>query len=305
MNTRYESDIDFILRMAFGRAVACWPLPVGVGRAARQRAFALDEPDLPPRVLLLRYGLTDFPRAFRAFSVMQALRGMNYPVPGVYYLGWGLHARAALMLVEHVDGRGEEGQTHAFFARVGPGFARALAGLHALNWDTFPDLAILPFRYAFDTLAARVRLHGTSELDTILDWLLARVDEIEEAPHTVLHGDYTLGNVLADGTEVIAVLGWENAFLADPRFDVGYASAVLGAYGLALSDQFLEAYEAAAGPVPDRDFWDVFSALRLLMRLTTIFANAPMEHLEDVKAQALPVWDGLLAFVERRAHLAL
>ncbi len=303
MNTRYDTEIDHVLRIAFGRTVPTWPIPLGVGRADRYRAFALDDPDLPPHVMLVRYPLEAMPRAFRAFSVMQALHEIRFPVPEVYYLGWARASREVLMLSEHVDAHGEEGQTHAFFARVGPHFAQTLAQLHQLEWEELPDLATLPFRYALDALAAHVREFGTSEMDTILDWLLPQVKNIQELPHTVLHGDYTLGNVLGDRVHIVAVLGWENALLADPRFDIGYTSAVLGAYGVALSDQFLASYEVVSGPIPDRVFWDVFSALRLLMRLTNLFDSTPLEQREVVKAQAIPVWNGLLNFVAHRAHL--
>ncbi len=303
MNTHYESEIDHILRMAFGRTVPTWPIPLGVGRSDRHRAFALDDPMLPQGVMLTRYPMTAMSQAARAFSVMQALRDIGFPVPDVYYLGWGRASREVLMLSEHIDAHGEEGQTHAFFARVGPAFAQTLAQLHQLEWEELPDLAILPFRYAFDSLAARVRAFGTSEMDAILDWLLPRAGDVQELPHAVLHGDYTLGNVLGDRVHIVAVLGWENALLADPRFDIGYASAVLGAYGVPLSDQFLAEYEVVSGPIPDRAFWDVFCALRLLMRLTNLFENTPPDQREAIRIQAIPVWNGLLDFVKHRAHL--
>jgi aminoglycoside phosphotransferase (APT) family kinase protein len=305
MDTHYDYEIDMVLRMAFGRAVPTCPIPVGLGRAERYRAFALDDPEgmLPHRVVLARYSPAEMPKAFRAFTVMQALRALRYPVPQVYYLGWGRGMSHALMLADFPEARGMDGQIHAFFARVEPHFAQTLAYLHSLQWDEFPDLPVLPLRVAFDAVATYVRESGTSEMDTILDWLLMKINTVRELPYTVLHGDYTLGNVLAERMWIVSVLGWENALLADPRFDIGYASAALGAYGLALSDRFLAGYEAALGPVPDRDFWDVFSALRLLVRLDGFYDNAPPDQLEALKAQADPVWYGLIEFVKHRAHI--
>jgi aminoglycoside phosphotransferase (APT) family kinase protein len=95
-----------------------------------------------------------------------------------------------------------------------------------------------------------VRQLQAPELHDILDWLTPRAARVKELPLTLLHGDYRLEHVIAEGTRVRAILGWERAVLGDPRLDVGYASAVLGAYGLTLSNQFLDAYLTAAGSLP-------------------------------------------------------
>ncbi len=39
---------------------------------------------------------------------------------------------------------------------------------------------------------------------------------------TIVHGDYRLGNVMVDGTDVVGVFDWEMATLGDPLADVGY-----------------------------------------------------------------------------------
>ncbi|MDQ3385880.1 MAG: phosphotransferase family protein [Actinomycetota bacterium] len=41
-------------------------------------------------------------------------------------------------------------------------------------------------------------------------------------PATIVHGDYRLGNVMVDGTDVVGVFDWEMATLGDPLADVGY-----------------------------------------------------------------------------------
>jgi aminoglycoside phosphotransferase (APT) family kinase protein len=295
-----ESDIASLLQLAFGCAVPTTAIPLPAGQGERLRAFALHDPDLPGRVLLRRYPPEEQARAFRAFTVMRALGALGFPAPAVYALAWSHHTGAIHLLVEYVEGRSDEGQPHAFFARVGAHFAQTLARLHRLPWDTLPDLAVLPLRFAFDDLAAEVRALGAPDILPILGWLAARVDQIDELPHTVLHGDYMLHNVLAEGTRIVAVQNWENALLADPRFDLGYASAALGAYGIVLSDQFVDAYESAAGPVPDRVFWEVFGALRLLARIGGGLAALSPAERDDAEERAWPVWEGLLAFVTER-----
>jgi aminoglycoside phosphotransferase (APT) family kinase protein len=297
------SDIACILQLAFGRAVLTTPVPIPPGHSERFAACALHDPALPPRVLLARYSPQHRSRAFCALTAMQALRSRNFPVPAVYYLGWSHYTRFVLMLMEYIEGRGDEGQPAAFFARIGDHFAQTLARLHRQRWDTPPDLPVKPFHLMYNTLAGQVRALNTPVLVSILNWLDARAGRITELPYTVLHGDYTLHNVLAHGTQVVAVHGWEHAATGDPRLDIGHTSAALGAYGLAFSDQFIEAYEAAAGPVPDRAFWEVFSALRLLTGIERRLDAAPDAHQRRLIAQVGPTWEGLLTLVEHRAGL--
>jgi aminoglycoside phosphotransferase (APT) family kinase protein len=300
-----DSDIAHVLRLAFGRAVPAIPIPVAPGQSEYGMAFALRGPRVPPRVLLLRYSPQHQTRAFRAFTVMQALHDRHFPAPDIYYLGWSYYTRYVLLLVEYVEGRTVGDQPHAFFARIGPHFAETLAQLHRLAWDPFPNLAVTPLPYAFHELLKLVQRLETWQLQEILDWLLARLRQVKELPHTVIHGDYSLHNVLAEHTQVIAVQGWEHAVIADPRFDVGYTSAMLGAYGIALSDQFLEAYTAVAGPVPDCEFWEVFGALRLLARVARTLSTLRPPQRDRFLAQVGPHWQGLLEFVARRSGLNL
>jgi aminoglycoside phosphotransferase (APT) family kinase protein len=301
-----HTEIGCVLRLAFGRDVPRTPIPVPEGQSERTMAFALHGGrSVPERVFLLRYPPRHWDRALRAFTALTALDEQHFPVPAVYYLGWSHHTRYALMLMEYVDGRGDEGMAHAFFVRVGTHFAQTLARLHRLTWDPLPDLPVLPLRLSLFELGERVCVLGTPELCTIYDWLAERVDGVTEQAHTLLHGDYTLHSVLAEGTQVIAVQGWEHATLGDPRLDVGTTSATLGAYGTAFSDQFLDAYQAAAGPIEDCVFWEVFGALCLLAGIAGRVAALTTVDWRAVRREVGPAWEGLLKFVEARTGLEL
>jgi aminoglycoside phosphotransferase (APT) family kinase protein len=300
-----DSDIAHVLRLAFGRDVSALPIPVAPGQSEYGMAFALRGSRVPPRVLLLRYSPQNQTRAFRAFTAMQALHGHRFPAPDIFYLGWSYYTRYVLLLTEYVEGRGVGDQPHAFFARIGPHFAETLAQLHRLTWDPLPNLAVTPLPYAFHELLKQVRRLETWQLQEILEWLLAQLRQVIELPHTLIHGEYSLHNVLAEHTQVIAVQGWEQSVIADPRFDVGYTSAMLGAYGIALSDQFLEAYTAVSGPVPDCEFWEVFGALRLLARVARTLSTLREPQRDRFLAQVGPHWQGLLAFVANRSGLDL
>ncbi len=300
------SEIDQVLRLAFGRPVPVRLLPAEASQPERSLLYALEGPGVPPRVSLRRYPHWDAQRAFRAFTVMRALEAQQFPVAKPYYLGWSHHAGDVLLLTEQPDGEGpQQDQPQRFFARVGESFAFTLAHLHHLPWERFPDVPTTPFHYALSEMVRLVRGLGGNPLQDILDWLLARAARIEELPQTLVHGEYALTHVLAHRTSIVAVQGWENAVVADPRYDVGYASAILGAHSLMLSKVFVDYYQEAAGPLPDLVFWEVFSALRLLARVRRTLAQIGGERQEPFLINIGPVWNGLLAFVESRTGMLL
>lgn len=300
-----DPTLTLVLRLAFGQPVAATPVPVAAGASDIGQVFALHGAQVPEQVILRRYLPARQGQALRAFRVMRALRALHFPVPEVYYVGWGWHDQDTLLLTEWVPGRRVAGQPYAFFARVGEDFAYTLARLHALPWDSLQDLPLTPLRYAFGELAHLVRRLETWELQEILDWLEAHLGGIEELPRVIVHGGYSLECAIAQPPRIVAVEGWEHTVIADPRFDIGFASAMLGAYGVALSDQFLAAYQAAAGPLPDLPFWEVFGALRLLARVARSLSTLRAEQRERFLAQAFPYWQGLLALVEARTGLQL
>jgi aminoglycoside phosphotransferase (APT) family kinase protein len=295
-----------VLWLAFGRHIPALRIPVESGTSDRGTAYALRGPDVPPRVILMRYAPQNQTQAYRVFTIMSALHARRFPVPGVYYFGWSHHTRYVLLLLEHVEGRSVgEGQQHAFFARVGEDFARRLAELHQMHFQHLPDLPTTPFFYALRELTLMVRRLETPQLQEILDWLLIHRESMYEVPHTLVHGDYMLHNVLADRTRIVAVHGWENAVIADPRFDVGYTSAQLGSYDLALSDRFVAMYTEAAGPLPELGYWETFSALRLLARVAQTLSKLPAPKRDRFLAHVGPAWNGLLYFAESRTGLTL
>lgn len=71
----------------------------------------------------------------------------------------------------------------------------------------------------------------TRTLDTVPDQLrtgylecadLLRATVPEPAPASVVHGDYRLGNMLSDGTDVQAIIDWEIWSPSDPRIDLSW-----------------------------------------------------------------------------------
>lgn len=87
-------------------------------------------------------------------------------------------------------------------------------------------------------------------------------------PPVVLHGDFRLGNLMVDGSGLVAVLDWELAHLGDPLQDLAWLcvrswrfGARLPVAGMGTRDQLIRAYEAAGGEVVDTEalhWWEVF-----------------------------------------------
>jgi aminoglycoside phosphotransferase (APT) family kinase protein len=77
-------------------------------------------------------------------------------------------------------------------------------------------------RWASQWQLTRPRTRDLPGLDAITEWLQARVPE--EVPHTVVHGDYKLDNLIFSREEprLLAMLDWEMATIGDPLADLGW-----------------------------------------------------------------------------------
>ena len=107
-----------------------------------------------------------------------------------------------------------------------------------------------------------VRLIGTADtgLQAETGTVVAALRDTSPAPaeHPVLqHGDYRLGNMLAQGTRIEGVIDWEIWAVGDPRVDLAWflshadpehhASAICDAPGMPRPPVLLEEYERAVG----------------------------------------------------------
>jgi aminoglycoside phosphotransferase (APT) family kinase protein len=147
--------------------------------------------------------------------------------------------------------------------------ARALAAIHMVDLkseegvradrldvcrralDT-PGYACAPFEFAYRWLAAHQPM---------------------PAAVVLVHGDYRMGNLLVEGTDLTAVLDWEAMRGGEAYQDLAWfclrrwrfgAPASLAAGGLGPIEDFLSAYEDAGGATVDREvfhWWRVLTTL--------------------------------------------
>jgi aminoglycoside phosphotransferase (APT) family kinase protein len=70
-----------------------------------------------------------------------------------------------------------------------------------------------------------LRPTGSMELATIADageWLITEGEQLPPTQLVLAHGDYRVGNLIWDGTDITSVLDWEMASVGDPMQDIGY-----------------------------------------------------------------------------------
>jgi aminoglycoside phosphotransferase (APT) family kinase protein len=148
--------------------------------------------------------------------------------------------------------------------------AQALAAIHRADARD-PELATQ------DQLAEwRGRLDAMGDTTATFEWAfrwLAAHRPASSPPHLV-HGDYRMGNLIVDGSELAAVLDWELVHIGEAYEDLAWfcirawrfgAPADRGAGGLGSVEDFLGGYEQASGTTVDRvafHWWLVLATLR-------------------------------------------
>jgi aminoglycoside phosphotransferase (APT) family kinase protein len=176
--------------------------------------------------------------------------------------------------------KGEAGQVEVFRqldgadpqasrARLLRQCARALAAIHMVDTQS-PEGAhanrLQGCRRALDTPG-----YASATFEFAFRWLAAHPPP--PSPVVLVHGDYRIGNLLVDESELTAVLDWEAMHGGEAYQDLAWfclrqwrygAPATLGAGGLGSIEDFLCAYEDASGTTVDRvgfHWWRVLSTL--------------------------------------------
>ncbi|MCV6966176.1 acyl-CoA dehydrogenase [Mycobacterium intermedium] len=148
--------------------------------------------------------------------------------------------------------------------------ARAVAAIHrAAAGD--PELVhedpVAQWRERLDEMG-----DTTATFEWTFRWLTAH--RPAPSPPVLVHGDFRMGNLIVDGSDLAAVLDWELVHVGETYEDLAWfcvrawrfgAPASLGAGGLGSIESFLRAYEDAGGTAIDRKafrWWLVLATLR-------------------------------------------
>lgn len=150
--------------------------------------------------------------------------------------------------------------------------ARALTAIHSLGPDDLPgiDLPDVP-----DALGTQVALYDAladphPTFDFAIRWLEA--NRPEPTGHTLVHGDFRLGNLLLNHQGLAAALDWEIARYGDPMEDLSWLCVPAWRFGgpkpvagMGEHQELLDAYAAAGGarlPLDTLRWWEIFGTLR-------------------------------------------
>lgn len=103
-------------------------------------------------------------------------------------------------------------------------------------------------------------------------WLEANRPDPSTEHHTVVHGDFRLGNLIIDEDGLAAVIDWELGHLGDPMEDLGWLCVRAWRFGgsqpvagVGRYEQLFEAYEGASGRSVDPEavrWWETLGTLK-------------------------------------------
>ena len=146
----------------------------------------------------------------------------------------------------------------------------ALAAIHRARTDA-PELVerdeLTEWRARFDDLP-----DTTATFEWAFRWLEA--NRPDPGPRTLTHGDFRMGNLIVDGSNLAAVLDWEAVHIGDMHEDLAWfcvrawrfgAPPSMAAGGLGTVEEFIAAYEQAGGAAVDRAalrWWLVLGTLK-------------------------------------------
>jgi aminoglycoside phosphotransferase (APT) family kinase protein len=159
-------------------------------------------------------------------------------------------------------------------------FARELAAIHRTDC-TGLAVPTMDTAAALAELKARFLTYGGDRpiLALAVRWLEANLPA--PVPPRLVHGDFRLGNLMAENGRLTGVLDWEIGHLGDPHEDLAYGCMTVWrfarpdrpAYGLASIEALAEAYQAAGGVAFDparfrfwlvyRTFWWALGCLQM------------------------------------------
>jgi aminoglycoside phosphotransferase (APT) family kinase protein len=175
--------------------------------------------------------------------------------------------------------------------------ARDLARIHSLRREDLPaDVPVMAYREAIADLRAQFEEAGGDRpiIALGLSWMEHNCPDPAEP--VLNHGDYRMGNLLAEDSKLAGVLDWELAHFGDRHEDLAFGCMAVWrfhrydrtALGLGSLEDYFAAYEAEAGITVDRDrfrYWLIHRTVWWAMgclRCARVWRNGSDRMLERV-----------------------
>jgi aminoglycoside phosphotransferase (APT) family kinase protein len=272
-----KEQLEAVLRPVLGDRVSVENLRALTGGASRT-TWAFDAVTPERRALILRTGPPDDVHAGMELeaAVQQRAAAAGAPVPHVLTADNSVAALGNPYLIcdaiagETIVRKIHRGLDDAGRARLLQQCAQALAAVHRADPD---GIGLTP---SDQLIEWRDRLDEMGDTTATFEWAFRWLDAHRPAPspHVLVHGDFRMGNLIVDASGLAAVLDWELVHTGELYEDLAWfcirawrfgAPAELGAGGLGSTEDFLTAYEVAAGIPLDRDvfrWWLTVTTLR-------------------------------------------
>jgi aminoglycoside phosphotransferase (APT) family kinase protein len=256
----------------------------------------------------------------RQARLMKALHDHAVAVPEVLWEDGGDPPEVPpLFVMSFVDGTSLEplydldgDEDEAVVAERMGNAARELAALHAIH-PAVVGLGDEPCVGLEEEVDRWCRLLETVDPALAPGWEAVAAallkSEVATVQDAVVHGDFRLGNLLADGVDITAIIDWEIWAVGDPRIDVGwflvnadpatYRRGTRHAASLPSPAELADVYAGALGrPVPDLG---VFQALACFKSTATWSLIVKHNRRRSVPDPALEEMAALLPHLLERA----
>ena len=161
----------------------------------------------------------------REYVVLRALHGTTLPIPAT--VSFERQGPVAWLVTERLPGEPlweirRDHPDHPDRVRWMHQVGRLLARIHGTPIPAgFPDGSATPWREP--SRRRRARAIGDDELESVLSGALEREDDDAAPVRTLVHGDFTLDNILVGPDGVTGVIDWGAAGPGDPAFDLALA----------------------------------------------------------------------------------
>ncbi|KUH64559.1 acyl-CoA dehydrogenase [Mycolicibacterium novocastrense] len=277
MSRELADALTGVLAPVLGEGVAVENLHALTGGASRT-TWAFDAVTDTRRALILRTGPPDDVHASMELeaAVQQRAAAAGAPVPHILTADNSPAALGNPYLICDAIG-GETIVRRIYRSLDDPGrerllvqCAQALAAIHRADYQ---GIDVPPS----DQLSEwRARLDEMGDTTATFEWAFRWLEGNRPPPsqHVLVHGDFRMGNLIVDDTGLAAVLDWELVHIGEVYEDLAWfcirawrfgAPEDRGAGGLGSVEDFLVAYESAAGVTLDREafrWWLTVATLR-------------------------------------------